>query len=551
MTSDPHPGSIISIGSSSDGDQPSTGTKRAREDDSEDDTSSSGSSRSRSESPESKVDAVSMSRRKGAKRQRAIQESVEASNIASPEEGEMSEDSRTKSFTRRVTRSQSRRLESPEKQATAESSSQSNKTAKKKKKKKKKQKDRAKAVDWVTPGIPELGLDQTPEQATEAWCRDFFNANRADVKLIRLNSIRDIFLAQIPLSGHLSNKNANSLKKCIRDMKRGGRLTQLQKEVRDGWTGDAQDANDQTTSERASSNNVISIPSESEEEYEPTMGLPIIDTSRGSQNQASAANGTSGTLENGNNKFAVGDEALRQQRRYFPSASEPSSMCLLCGRSGHLATSCPHLVCRFCSSHDHADFACPARVRCDKCRQLGHASKSCTEKLALTKAEGLACSFCAANDHLEQECTEPWRSFHPEQEVVHTVAFIAPSCSSCGVEGEHYSGDCQNIRVSEVNPTWTLRNHDRYVDTQATDKSIEEDAAGALAGVAPQTRAPEMRIRGHAKTQHIQFHDSDSETEFLGQPSAKGRAPIGQIPQNGGKEFHLFIQHFFSTIEPY
>ncbi|KAK0384930.1 hypothetical protein NLU13_7409 [Sarocladium strictum] len=529
MASNPHPGSVISIGSSSDEDRRSSGYKRAREDDSDDETSSSGSSRSRSESPGSRVDAVSLSRRKGVKRQKGIQDSVEAGTGSSTEEGEMSEDSPAEPVTGRVTRSQSRALGSPEKQTAPEASSQAGKASKKKTKKQK-----AMGVKWTTPEISNLGPSQSPEEATEAWCRDFINKNKANVKLLQLNTIRDIFLAQIPLSQHLSSRNSGALKKCIRSMKRGGRLTQILKEVRSGWERDPNGSQSRTLDKPGSSKDAMSIPSESEEEYEPTMGLSVDDTSKASSSQAPVANGTTSVLANGSNAALVkgiptGEEEIRQQRRYFPSASDPSSMCLLCGRSGHNAISCPHLGCQFCSSMEHADFACPARARCKQCRQLGHASKSCTEKLSLTKDEGLACSFCAASDHLEQDCTEPWRSFHPEQEKIHTVTFIPPTCSSCGVEGEHYSGDCQNIRIDEVNPTWTLRNHDRYVDAQATDKSIEEDAAGALAGLAPKARVPEMKIRGHAKTQHIQFHDSDSETEFLGQPPAKRGAPIGQI----------------------
>ena len=290
-----------------------------------------------------------------------------------------------------------------------------------------------------------------------------------------------------------------------------------------------QQPNKDSLRKSGASENIISIPSDSEEEYEPTLGAAIIDTGKGSHRILPAVNGFSASqaVETSAVNVPIGDEALQQQRRYFPSASDPSSMCLLCGRSGHVAPGCPHLACRFCNSKDHADFSCPSRVRCDKCRQLGHSAKECTEKLALTKAEGLVCSFCSSNDHTEPECTELWRSFHPEQEKLHTVAFILPTCSSCGVEGEHYSGDCHNISIKEANPTWTLRNHDRYVDAQSEERSIEENAA--LADGAPRARAPEMKIRGHSKTQHVQFHDSDSETDFLGRAPAKGRAPIGQI----------------------
>ncbi|KAH8170674.1 zinc knuckle domain protein [Sarocladium implicatum] len=513
------PGSVISIGSSSEDEQPSIGTKRPRDDDSDDDTSSSGSSRS--ESPGSRIDAVSKSR-KGAKRQKGVQKSVEAS---SPEEGEMSEDEPFEPMTRRVTRSQSRRAESPEKQQSKES--QSSKASKQKKKKNKKN-----SREFALPDLEEPDPGETWEACFEAWYRTFITDNRIkSMKAVR-SITKNKKIDEIPIGGNIGAKGRAPLKKAVKTLHTSGRLEEILQEMLESRDRGDQGQSTESGRQGGTSENIISVPSDSEEEYEPTLGAVILDTGKGSHQFLSTANGSSTLPADGNgvilnSNVPVGDEALQQQRRYFPSASDPGSMCLLCGRSGHAAPTCPHLACRFCNSKDHADFSCPSRVRCDKCRQLGHSSKVCTEKLALTKDEGLACSFCSGNDHTEPECTELWRSFHPEQEKLHTVAFIPPTCSSCGVEGEHYSGDCHNLSVKDTNPTWTLRNHDRYVDAQSEERSIEQNAA--LADGAPRARAPEMKIRGHSKTQHIQFHDSDSETDFLGRAPARGRAPIGQI----------------------
>lgn len=224
----------------------------------------------------------------------------------------------------------------------------------------------------------------------------------------------------------------------------------------------------------------------------------------------------------------LGTDALEQQRRYFPSASDPSDMCLLCGRQGHAATNCTDAACKFCGSLEHWHFSCPTRVRCGKCRQLGHGTSHCVEKLALTKDEGLACSFCSSPDHAEKDCTEVWRSFHPDASTVHPVVFIPPSCAMCG-SGDHYSADCGQRSKYARNPTWSLRNRNLYIDPNCGSVTIED--AGGARGSARVAREPEIKIRGHAaRTNNVHYSESDdSEVEFLGRNAVKPRAPVGQI----------------------
>lgn len=217
----------------------------------------------------------------------------------------------------------------------------------------------------------------------------------------------------------------------------------------------------------------------------------------------------------------TGPEELEQQRRYFPSAADPSSMCLLCGLEGHRAIHCSRSKCRFCDSYDHWDFCCPSiQERCTKCRQLGHKAAACVEKLAMTTDEGLACLYCKSSEHLEDSCTDIWRSFHPEEQTIHTVVYLPSSCAVCGGK-DHLSGDCRHRRGVCSNPTWSLQNRSLYMDYSCDALSIE-DAANPEGNRKP-LRAPETKIRGHAaRTANIHYSESDdSDIEFLGKKLPK------------------------------
>ncbi|KAH6609581.1 zinc knuckle domain [Trichoderma cornu-damae] len=224
-----------------------------------------------------------------------------------------------------------------------------------------------------------------------------------------------------------------------------------------------------------------------------------------------------------------GADALEQQRRYFPSASDPYDMCLLCGREGHTADSCTSCSCRFCGKDDHWDYVCSSiKVRCRRCNQLGHSAAACVEKLALTKEEGLACSYCSSPDHLETECTQIWRSFHPETGTIQTVAALPVSCATCG-SAQHYSGDCPQRQSYAANPTWSLANKSQYVDPACNSSAIE---GGSGTAEPASSRLSELRIRGHAsRANHVHYsegEDSD-DVEFLGRRAAPRPVRTGHI----------------------
>lgn len=220
-----------------------------------------------------------------------------------------------------------------------------------------------------------------------------------------------------------------------------------------------------------------------------------------------------------------GDNALQQQHRYFPSAADPSNMCLLCGREGHTADSCINDSCKFCGKNDHWDYACASiKLRCRKCNQLGHKAASCTEKLSLTKQEGLACSYCNSSEHIETDCTEIWRSFHPETGTIKTVTALPVSCSLCG-SAKHFSADCRQ-RQEAPNPTWSLANKGQYIDPACGSFAISSVAEPVS------NQKSDLRIRGHASrandVHYSEGEDSD-DVEFLGHRAAPKPVRTGRI----------------------
>ncbi|PHH85688.1 hypothetical protein CDD83_69 [Cordyceps sp. RAO-2017] len=224
---------------------------------------------------------------------------------------------------------------------------------------------------------------------------------------------------------------------------------------------------------------------------------------------------------------AADGEQLAQQRKYFPSAADPSNVCLSCAREGHVAAGCPYSACRFCGGQGHWDFCCPTKERCTKCSGADHDAAACVEKPKPRTDEGLACVFCGAAEHLEDECTDVWRSFHPDADTIRLVSHLPVSCAICGAR-DHFLSDCA-LREHAANPTWSLANRDRYLDPACGNACIEA-VADPRAG-AKSTRASGAKIRGRAaQNTNVHYSESDdSDMEFLGNRIVKPPGPAGQI----------------------
>ncbi|KAI1805189.1 hypothetical protein F4811DRAFT_236811 [Daldinia bambusicola] len=209
------------------------------------------------------------------------------------------------------------------------------------------------------------------------------------------------------------------------------------------------------------------------------------------------------------------EDELRQQRKYFPWAEDPAQYCLSCSGIGHRAHECPQRNCKFCGSQEHSLFGCPTKQRCSKCRQLGHSSASCGEKLALTLDEQGGCAICGA-EHAEEACSEIWRSFAPIASINNKVKDVPSFCYTCGAAG-HYGPECglpdRGDKVTGKT-TWSQANRLLYMDQKS------ENIAIAWVGV---EQKEDFHILGRAKRQtHTHFVSSEeSEDEFVHAPVRK------------------------------
>ncbi len=222
-------------------------------------------------------------------------------------------------------------------------------------------------------------------------------------------------------------------------------------------------------------------------------------------------------------------EELALQRRYFPSADDPSNVCLTCACEGHTSANCPNTHCKFCLDTGHWDGACPTRERCGKCRQLGHRGDNCTAKVKVTEDDGLVCAYCSATDHLENHCLTLWRTFRGGPEVTKKVASVPVSCAICGGK-EHYLSDCSS-RQYPANPSYSLATREKYTDRESNTLSIEDAAAADRRANGTATQGPDLRIRGHSgRSTIIHYAESDdSDTEFLGNRLVKKPTGVGQM----------------------
>lgn len=170
---------------------------------------------------------------------------------------------------------------------------------------------------------------------------------------------------------------------------------------------------------------------------------------------------------------SISEAELEQRHHYYPMVADSAVFCLTCAQyDKHPTSSCPENTCKFCQE-PHFQYQCPTRSRCTKCKQIGHLSQTCTEKLAVAPGEVvIECAFCQAHDHTEKNCNELWQSYRPRPGKVQKVRSLPVYCYCCGAEG-HFGGDC-GLADSRIPPTktWTAATASLYIDSASADDAL-------------------------------------------------------------------------------
>lgn len=369
-------------------------------------------------------------------------------------------------------------------------------------------------TDTVTLKLPALSQKKEGSwvERVSDWTGVLCTTNFDSLADIKPTTVVSAFGQYVDVYSGLKPPKKRTAKQTVRSMEESGKIATILANAQPPEPAPAQEDGEVEDGEIADS-----------PEYEPREPQPGEMSQQTNGHPEGAASATNGEV-------APVREPTAEQRRYFPSAENAADMCLLCGRRGHFSDSCANSKCKFCGEAGHWAFTCKAiQARCGKCRQLGHESSSCVEKLALTKDEGLACAFCGMEHHLEGECTEPWRSFHAEGETVMPVIAINASCAVCGSRN-HFASDCSQRGGRPFNPTWTLRNRDLFVDPNCGNESIEEASSLHLGGK-PKTGRQETKIRGHhSRTMNVHYSESDdSDMDLIRAAPRQPRQPLGRI----------------------
>lgn len=213
-------------------------------------------------------------------------------------------------------------------------------------------------------------------------------------------------------------------------------------------------------------------------------------------------------------------------QRYFPSNTNAVERCLTCGRKGHHFASCQSMTCTVCRTTGlHSSSMCPELKRCGKCRERGHPTAECVEKLSLPKSE-LACDICGASEHIELACHLVWRSYDPSLEEICKVRDIPVNCYSCG-GGDHFGPECGLHRgvIFSGGHTWSKDNLLKYIDHSSTARAL---SAGKDYTVPSRPGNKHMGMTGNSDYP-IALDDESEEEGFIRPKVQSSNANPGKI----------------------
>ncbi|KAI7481117.1 hypothetical protein KC357_g2532 [Hortaea werneckii] len=174
------------------------------------------------------------------------------------------------------------------------------------------------------------------------------------------------------------------------------------------------------------------------------------------------------------------------QHRYFHIEGTAAHVrCLSCGEEGHVVDTCPENTCKHCGAiEDHFAGACPTFVKCGRCRQRGHDSRTCTNQSKPAGGRSDPCDICQDVDHVEEECPKLWRWYEPQENSVVKIpnSAMIKTCYNCG-SVSHWGDDCPPLPdfirdKLHFNRNWSARYASNFIDAEAGNARLGRSAGG-------------------------------------------------------------------------
>ncbi|RMY01870.1 hypothetical protein D0868_08266 [Hortaea werneckii] len=199
-----------------------------------------------------------------------------------------------------------------------------------------------------------------------------------------------------------------------------------------------------------------------------------------------AASDSTDKYDDGIRLYEASEEEQELQHRYFHIEGTAAHVrCLSCGEEGHVVDSCPENTCKHCGAfEDHFSSACPTFVKCGRCRQRGHDSRTCTNQSKPAGGRFDPCDICNDVDHVEEECPKLWRWYDPQENTVVKIpnSAMIKTCYNCG-SVSHWGDDCSLLPdfirdKLHFNRNWSARYASNFIDAEAGNARLGRSAGG-------------------------------------------------------------------------
>ncbi|RMZ15615.1 hypothetical protein D0860_01517 [Hortaea werneckii] len=203
-----------------------------------------------------------------------------------------------------------------------------------------------------------------------------------------------------------------------------------------------------------------------------------------------AASDSTDKYDGGIRLYEASEEQQELQHRYFHIEGTAAHVrCLSCGEEGHVVDTCPENTCKHCGAfEDHFSRACPTFVKCGRCRQRGHDSRTCRNQSKPAGGRLDPCDICQDTDHVEEECPKLWRWYEPQENTVLKIpnSAMIKTCYNCG-SVSHWGDDCSRLPdyirdKLHFNRNWSARYASNFIDAEAGNARLGRSAGGGGGG---------------------------------------------------------------------